>query len=1013
MDAEVTTNSSVYTKLSKSYEPKFYLFHDLMTKRIDDILLVSSLYDNFILEEDGRITEKLFELYSTLNLSAPPRFHRVASPREALDLIEGKKKKFDLIITMRRLADMDPFEFARNVKKTLKKCPVVLLLNNPIDIKHLEKFKNQKSIDRKFLWSGDSELLLAIIKLFEDLKNVDQDIKKGNIQIILLIENSIKYYSIFLPMLYSEVMKQTQKLLEEGLNEYHRLLRMRARPKLLLAESYEEGMQIYEKYKDHILGVVSDVAYPRNGELDPNSGTDFIKYVKKNNLFIPTLLMSSQKENAIRAKSLNSAFIYKHSPIALQELRNFLLINLGFGDFVFRLSDGTEVVRASNLDELISQIAIVPDESLHFHASNNHFSNWLMARGEFSLAYLLRPMKISEFEDMQIFRMFMIQTITSAIQAEQKGVILDFRLKGNNSSGSNASLTGFVWRIGSGSLGGKGRGIAFLDTLLSFGNFFSSFSDVKITIPETFVVCTEEFDTFIENNNLYRNISIEMDDNEITKRFLDSKLPDSLLNDLMIFIKNEKGPLAVRSSSLLEDSQFQPFAGIYKTYMIPNNHPNPHERFDQLCFAITLVYASSYLKLPRNYMESIGLTIEEEKMAVVIQKLVGNYHNNGKWYFPDFSGVLQSFNFYPISYLKPEDGIAHVAVGLGRTIVEGEKALRFSPKFPGILPQFSKPKDVLENAQTNLYVLNTSKMNLSDIEQDESASLEKISIKEIEEADVIYKVGSKYDPNDDIIRDGMSSRGITTINFAGVLKYNQFPKLTEILHQLNIEGKAAMGCPIEIEFAVNFREGTNKIPTLYLLQIRPLVTEYEVKGVTIDRLSKNNIIYSSIALGNGTIKDIKDILIVDPETFDNLKTRDIVKEISYFNEKLKAKCKPYILIGPGRWGSNDPMLGIPIKWSDISGVKVIVEYGMQEFNIDPSYGTHFFSNLTALLIIYLTVPYTPEGISNKKNFIDWKWFENQNVIEKSHFVKHISLEKSLFVKANGKTRQGAMLKNKA
>jgi CheY-like chemotaxis protein len=1014
MGTETGSSSSVYAKLTKSYEPKFYLFHDLMTKRINDILLVSSLYDNFILEEDGRITEKLFELYSTLNLSAPPRFHRVSSPREALELIEEKKKKFDLIITMRRLADMDPFEFAKSVKKTLSSCPVVLLLNNAVDVKHLEKFEDKKSIDRIFLWTGDSELLLAIIKLFEDLLNADLDTKKGKIQVLILVENSIRYYSIFLPMLYSEVMKQTQKLLEEGLNEYHRLLRMRARPKVLLAESYEEGLDIFNKYKDHILGIISDVAYPRNGKLDPNSGVDFIKEVKKYNLFYPSLLMSSQKENAIKAESLNASFIYKNSPIALQELRNFLITNLGFGDFVFRLSDGIEVGRASNLDELLVQIAIVPEDSLYFHASNNHFSNWLMARGEFSLAYKLRPIKISEFKDLEIFRIWIDQTIVQAKLAEQKGVIIDFGLRGMDSDEPDASISGNVWRIGSGSLGGKGRGIAFLDTLLILSNFGSAFNNVKILIPETFVISTDEFDKFIGLNRLYRILSDNATDEFIVKRFLEAKLPDNLLNNLMILIKKEKGPLAVRSSSLLEDSQFQPFAGIYKTYMLPNNHPNPHERFEQLCHAVKLVYASSYLQLPRDYMESIGLKIEEEKMAVVIQKLVGTYHNNDDWYFPDFSGVLQSYNFYPVSYLTPEDGIAHVALGLGKTIVEGEKALRFCPKYPEILPQFSKPKDVLDNSQNSLYILDTSRLNLPDIQTDESATLKKLGIKDIENFDLMYKIGSKFDPNDNIVRDGMSSGGITTVNFAGVLKFNQFPKFTEILHKLNIEGTAAMGCPIEIEFTVNFKDRTNKIPTLYLLQIRPLVTEYEVKGVTIDKNSKENAIYSSFALGNTTIKDIKDILIVDPNFFNNLKTREIMKEISDFNEKMKISNTPYILIGPGRWGSNDPMLGIPVKWSDISGVRVIIEYGMEEFNIDPSYGTHFFSNLTALQIVYLTVPYeTNELLRERKNYIDWQWLNGQKIKEEKDFVKHISLEKSLYVKSNGRSREGVVMKSEA
>ncbi|MFW9930948.1 MAG: DUF5752 family protein, partial [Candidatus Thorarchaeota archaeon] len=832
MEIETPYETTVYSTLNKSYQPKFYLFHDLMTKRINDILLVSSLYDNFILEEDGQLTERLFEIYSIHNLSFTPRIHRVSSPREALDLIEVKKKKFDLIITMRRLAEINPFEFAKNIKKTLPNCPIVLLINNPVDIKHLEKYENQEAIDRIFLWTGDSELILAIIKVFEDLMNVEHDTKTGKTQIIILIENSIRYYSIFLPMLYSEIMKQTQKLLEEGLNEYHRILRMRARPKVLLAVNFEEGMKIFDKFKDHILGIISDVAYPHLGKQDPNAGSIFIREVKKYNKFLPTLLMSSQEENKLKADDLQSGFIYKHSPLAMQELRNFLLFNLGFGDFVFRTPDLKEVGRASNLDELISQIQTVPGESLYYHASNNHFSNWLMARCEFTLAYHLRPIKITQFEDIEIFRVWMIETIRSAKETEQQGVIIDF---GSKIQDSDSSITGSIWRIGHGSLGGKGRGIAFLDTLLHLINLTKEFPESKVMVPETFIICTDEFDTFIDKNNLYGLLSVKNSDTTILKEFMSASLPDSLLNKLILFVKKETGPLAVRSSSLLEDSQFQPFAGIYKTYMLPNNHPNPHERFEQLCLAVKLVYASCYLQLPRDYMESIGLKNEEEKMAVVIQKLVGKQNSEKEWYFPDFSGVFQSYNFYPVSHLKPEDGIVHVAVGLGKTIVEGERALRYCSKYPEIIPQFSITKDVLLNSQRTLYALDMRVQDIPPIWEDESANLIKLNVSDIQDFDVIYKVGAKYDPNDDIIRDGISYNGITIINFAGVLKMNQFPRFHEILNRLNIEGTTAMGCPIEIEFAVNFKDRSNNLPTLYLLQIRPLVTEYDVKGISIDR----------------------------------------------------------------------------------------------------------------------------------------------------------------------------------
>ena len=536
---------SMYTKYNLSYEPKFSVFHDLMTKRIQEILLVSTLYDNFILEEDIRLSEKLFELYNKLNLSAPPRMTRVSSPKEALELIDSGEKTFEFIITMRRLADMNPFEFGQNVKKRLKDVPIVLLLNNPIDLRHLPPFQRNLGIDRIFLWTGDSELLLAIIKYFEDLLNVDHDIEVGQIQIILLVENSVKWYSTYLPMLFSEVMKQTQILIEEGLNDYHRLLRMRARPKILLAENYEEAMEIFGKYKHYILGVFSDVAFERNGKLDQESGKDFIKEVKKFNDLLPTLLLSSNEENWRKAKELKSAFIYKYSPTAKINISNFLLKNLGFGDFVFRLKDGIEVGRAKNIPELINLIQIVPDESLIFHASNNHFSAFLMARGEITLAYKLRPMKITEFKDMPTFRLWMSDILHEALQSEQRGVIVEFSEKINR---SNEVI---FQRIGSGSLGGKGRGLAFLNTLITLGEFTKSFPDIKIAVPLTLVLCTDEFDKFIQNNNLYKILSENYTDNEIVSKFLDGNFSSNIVKNLLLFLDYHKFPIAVSSSSLL------------------------------------------------------------------------------------------------------------------------------------------------------------------------------------------------------------------------------------------------------------------------------------------------------------------------------------------------------------------------------------------------------------------------------------------------------------------------------
>ncbi|MHA2364644.1 MAG: PEP/pyruvate-binding domain-containing protein [Candidatus Hodarchaeales archaeon] len=977
------------------YTPRFNLFHRLFKHRVKKILIVSSWYDRFLLEEDGRLSDQLIDEFISLNLSSPPEIIGVSSSLRALELL--KDQDFDLIITMSRIGDLDPFAFGKKAKKLTTKTPVVLLLSNSIELKGLPPRHLQEGIDRIFLWNGDSRIFLAIIKLFEDEKNIDHDTKVGKIQVILLVENDVRYYSIFLPMLYTQVMKQTQRLIEtDALNESHRLLRMRARPKILFTETYEEGMKYFEKYKTSLLGVFSDVAFPRtkSSEIDPNSGTDFIQNVKSYDSMIPTLLMSSQLENLKKAEDLDSSFIFKNSPKMGHFLKKFISDSMGFGEFIFRLPNGTEVGRADNLEELKNQIKNVPEESLLFHATRNHFSAWLMARGEFDLAYKLRPLTLDDFNrSIYDLRIYLIEIIDQLKKETQSGTVVNFT--------SHSSKTFFFnfSKIGGGSLGGKGRGLAFLHNLLSKSGIGEKYSEIQIRIPYTVVICTDEFDKFIEVNNLHDVLSPSYSEEQINELFVSAKLPKNLKSKLMLFLSQINVPIAVRSSSLLEDSQFQSLAGIYQTYMLPNNHSDPNIRLDNLCIAIKLVYASVFSELAKNYISNIGQKIEQEKMAVILQEIVGQDHNDR--FYPDISGGAQSFNFYPYGRQKAEDGIAYIALGLGKTIERG-MPLRFSPKEPQILPQLSTTKQIIENSQSEFYVLDLQNDNF-ELQKGEEATLKSFTLKEAEDDGVLYKIGGVYDPESNVIRDGLSWNGPRVITFASILKPPSIFPLAEILADFLAIGWKAFGIPVELEFAVNLASG-KKRGEFCLLQIRPFVIEGGIyRRVMIDKPINysETLIYSSQALGHGSINNIQNIIYVKPKAFNRLKTLEIASEISKLNKKLKLEETQYLLIGYGRWGSNDYSLGIPVNWGDISEASVIVEAGLEDYNIDPSFGTHFFAKLTESNLPYFTISPT-----STKDFINNKWFENSKIIEETTYLTHIKLENPLEIIIDGKKREG-------
>ena len=998
------------TEAKEDHELSMRVFHNLMPFKIREILLVSSFYDAFIVEEEGLISEMVISEYRHLLLSSPPRVHHVTSGEEAL--LKVKSHQYDLVITMSKNIGTDPFVFGKKIKKECPDIPVIILATDTADLHFCQKNISEKGIDKAFFWYGDTSLFLAIVKYVEDSINSVHDTVNGNVQVILIIEDSIRDYSLLLPIIYSEIVQQTQRSISEDLNEVQRLLRRRARPKILLSGNYEEGLELYKKYKKNILGIISDVKFPQNGRIDPKAGIKFIKQVKKDNSTIPTMLQSRDISNRREAEENNAYFIHKNSSTMMQDFNHFLLKHLGFGDFIFyqpvrnhkiKETDEdhhdklVEIARASNLKEFEKALQKVPHESIRFHSNRNDFSNWLMARCEFKLATKLRPQKVSDFTTLDEMRTYLINVFNESRRERHMGVMTDF-------SKQKFEFDSSYTRIGEESLGGKGRGIAFIRTILARYDFNKKYKDIKITVPNTVAIGTNEFDRFISENKIYKflNNKKEIEDSKIAKEFLKSKLPKDLKQKLSVVIKHFKTPLAVRSSSLLEGSQNHPFAGMYSTYMIPNNHRDEKIRLEQLCQAIKLVYASVFYKDAKVYIESTSAKIEEEKMAVIIQELIGNEYN-GRFY-PTFSGVAQSFNYYPISHQKREDGIVSLAAGLGYSVVGGETVLRFSPKYPDIIPDFSTPKSIFENSQRELYVLNTKKTEIKLTER-EDTTLEKINISEIANDGTLTTIASTYDKDDGVIRDSFTKEGPYLITFAGILKYNLFP-LVEIIRDILKAGHKSIGSPIEIEFAVNIDPEDKMPPILAIIQIRPLVMSKEKAQITwdINKIQKENILMqSNKALGNGLIDNIFNIIYVPPETFDSSNTIEISRNVGDINEKLDEM--PYILIGPGRWGTQDRWLGIPVSWSDISNVKVIVETALENFNIKPTQGTHFFQNIISKGIGYINIT-----LNKKESFIDWKWLNNKKSESGLNLVRHIRLKTPIKVKLDGRVGRAIVFK---
>lgn len=977
------------------YGTRFQGFQNLMRFRIRNVLLVSSLYDLYVFEEDGRLYELIRNEYQGLNLSHSPEITRVSGGSEAIALAR-EENRFDLIITTQHIEDMQATKLAELVRESDLNIPVVLLTYDNRELMELVSYCDTSVFDRIFIWTGDFRILIAIIKHLEDRLNVDHDTRIVGVQSIILIEDNVRFYSSFLPLLYTEILKQSQRLISEGINLSHKYLRMRARPKILLCSTYEEAWDYYEKYEEYILGIISDIDFSHNGVQDPDAGIQFARNVRKGHADIPILLQSNNAAKEKPAQETGASFVLKDSPTLLQELRQFTIQRFGFGDFIFRLENGNEVGRASDLISLEEQIKKVPDESVRFHAERNHFSNWLKARTEFWLAHKLRPRKVTDYASDEELRKDLVSSLKEYRRMRQRGIITDFK------KDTFDNQSGFA-RIGGGSLGGKARGLSFLNTLINNYQLQNRFEDVLISIPTGCVLGTDIFDAFLNENDLRSFALNAKDDIDITHRFLETKhFPEEILADLAAFLDLIREPLAVRSSSLLEDSQYHPFAGVYQTYMIPNKHENPLIRLSELLDAIKRVYASTFYQSAKDYIKVTSYRLEEEKMAVIIQKMIGSTHN--RRFYPDFSGVAKSYNFYPVPPQKSDDGIVSVALGLGKTVVDGGNTVRFCPKYPNHLPQFNSVEDALNSNQLQFYALDMQARDDSDFKTYD-VLVHQFSLSEAENDGSLYFVGSTYSQENHAIYDGLSRQGPRLVTFAPILKHKVFP-LPQILQLLLEMGSWGMGTPVEIEFAVKMSVKPGEPKEFGLLQMRPLVLNREVEILKIEEHAPEELICQSAhVLGNGIIENVYDIVFVDYHRFDRSKSRSIAAEINTLNTKLVNANRPYLLIGVGRWGSADPWLGIPVKWDQISGAKAIVESSFKDFAVDPSQGSHFFQNLTSFMIGYFTI-----DTKRNEGFIDWDWLIGQKPVETHEYTRHLTFDAPIIIKMNGQQNQGIILK---
>ena len=965
---------------------------DLFKFRVTEIMLISTEYDAYVLEEDGQLAEKIYHQFSDLSLPYIPRIHWVASSEEAFETL--KKIPIHLVISMSRANDMSSFDFERAIHEVYPEIPIVMLSYERLTPDVIGRIRENACINRVFHWSGDNKVLLAIIKYVEDQQNFAADSKLG-VQAILLVEDSPVYYSQILPIIYTEILSQTRYLVLHAMNVKHGLLRVRLRPKILLAETYEEAMKIIESYRYNLLGIISDVRFPKGGCLNKVAGFELAQQVKGMINDLPFLLQSEDEENEKIALVRKIDFLSKTSPSLLHNLRSYILESYGFGPFVFKYPDGRVIEEANDITTLEKIVRDLPEESLQYHAANNDFSRWFRARAEFEVAEKLRFLDAAKIDSASDMRNYILGVLTAYFKKYQTGSILSFEGLAKKDM-ENAFI-----KLGKGSLGGKARGVAFMNAMISKAHMADKYEDMKVKVPRSFVVGSEVFEKFIEQNDLYSFISHGPSEAEIAKKFVESELPEEIQDNLRVLTLYIKCPLAVRSSSILEDSRILPFAGIYKTYVVPNSNDNNEVCFKQLSDAVKLVYASVFYEAPVRYAQNADIRIEEEKMAVLIQELVGEYY--GEHFYPAISGVAQSYNFYPYYPIKPEDGTVSLALGFGKTIVEGERTFRFSPVYPKLNPLVSSPQEQMSKAQNLFYSVNLKKTANLTLQADEDYVYEKMPVSQAYKDGALEYIGSTYSAENDCIYDNVNHTGLKLITFAPILKYDRLP-LTKIIQDLMLMGKKAFGSDVEIEFAINIPKDKNKPAEFNFLQIRPIVIGKEAHQVNLEETT-DTWCCSKQTIGNGYYDDIKDIIYVDPENFDLKESMQIAREIGTLNKILAQEGRRCILIGFGRIGTADRWLGIPLTWEQMSQSLIIVEVERRELRPEPSLGSHFFHNLTATGMGYFHVPF-----SGDHGTIDWQWLISQPVLQQTKYVKLIRREEAFKVKIDGRNFQGVIYK---
>ncbi|MFO8074227.1 MAG: PEP/pyruvate-binding domain-containing protein [Polyangia bacterium] len=987
----MTDTENVLEKIVKKRGAHSVPFDRLMPRRIRNILLVSSLYDSFTFEEDGKLSEALFSDYLELNLRYAPSVDRVSTAHRALKRL--RSERYDLVISMLRVGDMNIQDFGRRVREIDSSLPVVALAFSAREVALLENVGELPGIDRVFMWNGDVRLFLAIIKYVEDKLNAWHDAREAGVQCLILVEDSVLFYSSYLPLLYTEIMQQTRSLLGDSLNRMQRLLRMHARPKVLLATTYEEAISLYNQYQNHLLGTIVDVGFPRDGKHDPTAGHDFSRLVLRELPDCAVAIQSSDPANEQFAEGVGAAFINKRSPALLHELRAFMQNQLGFGDFVFRRPDGSVVTTANDLRSLIEALEMVPEESLLHHGRRKDFSTWLMARSEFDLAKAIRTDRMVEFSTPSEFREHLISSLNRYRTRSRAGIVSDF------SSETFEGGTGFV-RIGQGSLGGKGRGLAFFHNLLSQYDIENHVDGIRIFLPPTAVLATGVFDQLMDSGNLTSLALGDATDEEINEAFLAVRLPEDVRDTLRTFLGRVHYPLAVRSSSLLEDASYQPFAGIYRTYMIPNNQENLEDRLNDLTNAVKMVYASTFYRTARDYLASTPNRLEEEKMAVVIQEVVGKRH--GSYLYPDVAGVARSHNFYPLGKMRSKDGVVCAVLGLGRTVVEGGRCLRFSPRIPHEVFEVLRPRDFMNSAQRELVALDLSR-SLEDAGREPAPNLVTIGLDQAEKHGTLDLTGSVYSPRDRRLHHETGTPGVRLVTMFRALEEKHVP-IGEAISFLLEVGRSSFSWPVEIEFAMNFAQNESEPHQLGFLQIRPMAIASS--NEVVEEIPREHAIcISNQSLGHGQTEAVRDIVYVRRDNFNRALTREIADEMGEINARLKEENHRYALIGPGRWGSTDWRLGIPVSWGQISNVICLIETEMKDIKVSPSQGSHFFHNITSFGIGCLTI-----GGEERGGFIDYDYLDGREANFETEHVRHLRFERDVQIVVDGRSGYGVLIR---